>query len=449
MPSLNPVLRDFWLTPGIRNRVLYGGRDSTKTWDAAGMAVYLASTCRIRLLATREFQNRISDSVFTVLVDTIQRFGMSSEFDIGATTITHRRTGSDFLFYGRSRNINEIKGLERIDIHWSEESELLTEDQWGIIDPTLRREGSQHWIIFNPRFQDDYVYQRFVVNPPADTLCRRINYDENPWLSETSRKRIEAMRRDDPEGYEHYYLGTPWENTEGSVIMRSWIEASVDAHIKLGIEPTGARRIGFDVADDGADKCANVSAHGFLVDWCDEWNGTEDQLLQSCSRTYGNARQRDAEIIYDSIGVGAGCGSKFDELNAAHRIRIRHSKFNAGSAVLSPDAIYTGKVKNKDQFANLKAQTWWCVADRFRNTFNAVKNGQKFRDDELISISSTIPHLEKLKAELSTPKREFDQNGRVKVESKKDLAKRDIKSPNLGDAFVMLFAPQKSRGVFG
>ncbi|MBW8029292.1 MAG: PBSX family phage terminase large subunit, partial [Ferrovum sp.] len=135
MPSLNPVLRDFWLQPGIRNRVLYGGRDSTKTWDAAGMAVYLASTYRIRLLATREFQNRISDSVFTVLVDTIQRFGMSSEFDIGATTITHRRTGSDFLFYGRSRNINEIKGLERIDIHWSEESELLTEDQWGIIDP--------------------------------------------------------------------------------------------------------------------------------------------------------------------------------------------------------------------------------------------------------------------------------------------------------------------------
>ena len=59
----------------------------------------------------------------------------------------------------------------------------------------------------------------------------------------------------------------------------------------------------------------------------------------------------------------------------------------------------------------------------------------------MISISSDMPFLEKLKTELSTPKRDFDNNGRVKVESKKDLAKREIKSPNLADAFVMAYAP--------
>ena len=128
---------------------------------------------------------------------------------------------------------------------------------------------------------------------------------------------------------------------------------------------------------------------------------------------------------------------------------MRHAKFNAGSAVLSPDAIYTGNVKNKDQFANLKAQAWWLVADRFRNTYNAIKHGQKFRDDELISISSQMPMLEKLKTELSTPKREFDPNGRVKVESKKDLAKRGVKSPNIADAAIMVFAPERPRGFFG
>lgn len=413
------------------------------------MAVYLSSNFKIRLLATREFQNRISDSVFTVLVDTIDRFGLTPEYEIGASTIVHRGTGSEFLFYGRARNINEIKGLERIDIHWSEESELLTETQWNIIDPTLRKEGSQHWIIFNPRFAQDYVYQRFVANPPADTLVRKINYDENPWISNTSRKRIEAMRAEDYPAYEHYYLGVPWENSEGSVIMRSWIEAAVDAHIKLGIIPTGSKRIGFDVADDGPDKCANLYAHGLLVSWADEWAATEDQLLMSCTRTYHNAREREAEIVYDSIGVGATCGAKFNELNLSQGANIRHSKFNAGSAVLYPEAIYAGKVTNKDQFANLKAQTWWAVADRFRNTYNAVTNGQKFSDAELISLDGKMPMIEKLKAELSTPKREFDGNGRVKVESKKDLATREVKSPNLADAFVMLFAPKARRGVFG
>ena len=102
---------------------------------------------------------------------------------------------------------------------------------------------------------------------------------------------------------------------------------------------------------------------------------------------------------------------------------------------------YTTQTKNKDMFSNIKAQAWWLVADRFRNTYNAVRNGQKFKDDELISLASDMPHLELLIDELSTPKRDYDQNGRVKVESKKDLAKREVASPNLADAFVMAFAP--------
>ena len=101
----------------------------------------------------------------------------------------------------------------------------------------------------------------------------------------------------------------------------------------------------------------------------------------------------------------------------------------------------------------MKAQSWWLVADRFRNTYNAVnavkrgEKGESFTDDELISISSGCPFLEQLKFELSTPKRDFDNNGRVKVESKKDLAKRDVPSPNIADAFIEAFAPVK-RGSF-
>jgi phage terminase large subunit len=52
-----------------------------------------------------------------------------------------------------------------------------------------------------------------------------------------------------------------------------------------------------------------------------------------------------------------------------------------------------------------------------------------------------MPKIDKLKYELATPKRDFDKVGRVMVESKKDLAKRDIKSPNIADSFIMAFAP--------
>jgi phage terminase large subunit len=120
---------------------------------------------------------------------------------------------------------------------------------------------------------------------------------------------------------------------------------------------------------------------------------------------------------------------------------VRYAKFNAGGAIFKPEAYYTAQTKNKDMFANIKAQAWWLLADRFRNTFNAVTNGQTFAEDEVISLSSDLPFLELLIDELSTPQRDYDTNGKVKVESKKDLAKREIPSPNLADALVMIYAP--------
>ncbi|GAB7197646.1 hypothetical protein OS11_39230 [Dickeya oryzae] len=84
------------------------------------------------------------------------------------------------------------------------------------------------------------------------------------------------------------------------------------------------------------------------------------------------------------------------------------------------------------------------MADRFRNTFNAVTRGEQYPVDDMISIDSNCPLLEKLKFELTTPHRDFDKNGRVMVESKKDLAKRDVPSPNIADAFIMAFAPTDS-----
>ncbi|HBV8168032.1 TPA: terminase large subunit, partial [Klebsiella pneumoniae] len=163
-------------------------------------------------------------------------------------------------------------------------------------------------------------------------------------------------------------------------------------------------------------------------------------------RTYQAALERDADIVYDSIGVGASAGAKFSEINEDRKrenmnaSRINYQRFNAGAGVNEPDYEYSG-IPNKDFFANLKAQAWWLVADRFRNTFNAVKNGEQYPVDELISIDSSCPLLEKLKLELTTPHRDFDKNGRVMVESKKDLAKRDVPSPNVADAFIMAFAP--------
>lgn len=448
--TLNPALEDFWLQPA-RNRVLYGGRASSKSWDAAGFAIYLASEYKLRFLCARQIQNKIEESVYTLLKTQINRFGLQANFTILKNKIINNVTGSEFVFYGLWRNIEEIKSLEGIDVCWIEEAHSLTAKQWEILEPTVRKDYSQFWILFNPDLISDFVYQNFVVNTPPDTVKRHINYLENPFLSKTILKVIEAKKQKDYEDYEHVYLGAPKSDDQLAIIKRSWIGAAIDAHIKLGFEPSGMKTIGYDVADAGEDKNATVGAHGSVLLSIDEWKGGEDELLKSCTRAYGAAKDTNAKIIYDSIGVGASAGAKFEELNKhpdnLNVPDIEYAKFVAGAGVANPDQEYTIDKLNKDMFANLKAQAWWDVARRLKNVKDAIENGTVYDSSDLISISSSIgdEYIEQLKTELSTPRQDRDSAGKVKVESKADLKKRGIDSPNVADAAIMALSPHLTK----
>lgn len=460
-PSLNPVLRTFWEARSIegqgsiRNRVLYGGRASSKSWDAAGFAIFLASQFKVKVLCVRQFQNKIAESVYTLLKIQIDRFGLGDEFDIARDSIKHKRTGSEFIFYGLWRHIDEIKSTEGVDICWIEEAHNLTKVQWDILEPTLRSDNSQFWIIFNPRLATDFVYKRFVVNTPPRTIKRQINYTENPFLSQTMLDVIKSKHEEDVEEYNHIYLGEPREDDDAVIIKRSWIMAAIDARKKLGLPISNAKhRIGFDVADKGADLCAMVETQGVETVFVDEWKGGEHEILKSTRRVYARSLIHEADIDYDSVGVGVFVGGYVEEMNVEAQSRgqlseIAYFPFNAGAGVINPDDKVdpndprSNAPTNHDHYSNLKAQAWFEIAKRFQNTFNAVERGLSFEPDEVISISSECDHLDKLVDELSTPRRDFDKAGKVMVESKKALAKREVPSPNIADAFVMANGPRE------
>lgn len=443
MASLNPNLVDFWFKDGVpaeqnfircRHRVLYGGRASSKSYEFAGMASNIAQQYKTRFLCVRRYQNKIKESVYTLIKDQIDRFDMPG-FNVMATTIEHDN-GSEFVFYGIERNTDEIKSFEGADILWIEEAHNLTQDQWQILKPTIRKEGSEIWISFNPKLITDFVYQRFIVNPPADTRVRLVNYLENPFLSDTALRDIEDLKAEDHEEYEHIYLGVPRSDDNMAVIKRPWLEAAIDAHEKLGMDLSGAQTVGYDVADSGDDKNAISEFDGAVCHHVEEWKAPEDELSQSARRAWSRV-QKHGRMVYDSIGVGAHVGSTLK----SNGIVGGYYKFNAGGAVVNPDKDYAPKIKNKEKFENLKAQAWQDVADRLRNTFNAVNKGIVYPASDLISISGDIDKLERLKTELSTPRKRYSKRGLDMVETKDELAKRGVSSPNLADAFIMGACP--------
>ena len=445
MARLNPNLQDFWFDgqPSssnfikVRNRVLYGGRASSKSWEFAGMAQAIGAIYNTRFLCVRRFQNKIKESVYTLISAQINNF-KTPGYKVMASEI-HHKNGSNFSFYGIERNTDEIKSFEGADVLWIEEAHNLTEEQWHILEPTIRAANSEIWISFNPRLMSDFVYQRFIINPPPNTRTRLINYPENPFLSDTMLDVIKASKAEDEEEYAHTYLGVPRSDDDRSVIKRSWLEAAVDAHITLaakGVNLEGARAVGYDVADSGEDKNAVAVFNGTICEHVEDWKAPEDELRQSTIRAWSLVNG--GRLIYDAIGVGAHVGSTLGDMG-----KQGFYKFLASGAVIEPKQEYAKGIKNGEKFENLKAQAWQDVADRLRNTYNAINKGEIFNASDMISISSTIKEkdIERLKSELASPRKRFSKRGLDMVESKDEMAKRGIKSPNLADAFIMGACP--------
>lgn len=431
-PYFKPLIRK------ARYKVLYGGRGSGKSYFLAELAVEVSRRIGTVILCAREFQGSLDDSVYQLLIETIERLGYADEFDILKSTITHKGTGAKFVFYGIKNNVTKIKSIQGVGVCWVEEAEAVTKNSWDVLIPSIRGDkNAEIWVSFNPKNILDDTYQRFIVHPPKDSIVLKANYDINPHFADTPllADMLECKERDE-DLYRHIWLGEPVADSELAIIKPSWIEAAIDAHEKLGFSAAGRRILGFDVADEGDDANATVLRHGSVVTDMQQWRGQD--VIYSADKVYLYAQEQDIDrIVYDNIGVGAGVKAQFRRKNG----KVQTLGFNASGAVYKPDAKYTDDKKNRDMFANIKAQAWWMVRDRFYKTWRAVHHGDSYPEDQLISLSSSLHELEYLTAELSRPQVDYDQNGRVKAESKKEMKKRGIPSPNRADALVMAFAP--------
>lgn len=431
-PYFKPLIRK------ARYKVLYGGRGSGKSYFLAELAVEVSRRIGTVILCAREFQGSLDDSVYQLLIETIERLGYADEFDILKSTITHKGTGAKFVFYGIKNNVTKIKSIQGVGVCWVEEAEAVTKNSWDVLIPSIRGDkNAEIWVSFNPKNILDDTYQRFIVHPPKDSIVLKANYDINPHFADTPllADMLECKERDE-DLYRHIWLGEPVADSELAIIKPSWIEAAIDAHEKLGFSAAGRRILGFDVADEGDDANATVLRHGSVVTDMRQWRGQD--VIYSADKVYLYAQEQDIDrIVYDNIGVGAGVKAQFRRKNG----KVQTIGFNAGGAVYKPDAKYTDDKKNRDMFANIKAQAWWMVRDRFYKTWRAVHHGDSYPEDQLISLSSSLHEFEYLTAELSRPQVDYDQNGRVRAESKKDMKKRGIPSPNRADALVMAFAP--------
>lgn len=231
-------------------------------------------------------------------------------------------------------------------------------------------------------------------------------------------------------------------SVEGVVIPSAWVQSAVNAHVKLGIEPTGMRFCGLDVADEGIDMNAFGSRRGILLDHLTEWSGKGSDIFATTVRAIGICEELGAEHFdYDADGLGSGVRGDSRVVNEARvnegKRAILANPFRGSGAVHDPEGEMVKGRKNADFFSNIKAQAWWSLRMRFQATHRAVTEGGPFDADDLISIDPNLTMLGRLIPELSQPTYSISQTGKVVI----DKAPEGMRSPNLADAVMICFQP--------
>ena len=189
-----------------RYKILYGGRGGSKSWGIARALLILGAERKLRIACGREIQKSISDSVHHLLKSQIEQLGLGDRYRVYADHIDGPN-GTLITFHGLKSNIDSVKSIEGIDIFWAEEAQTLSKASWDILVPTIRKEGSEIWVSFNPDLETDETYRRFVHSPPRGAIVRKIGWRDNPWFNQVLRDEMENTRARSEDDYLHIWEG--------------------------------------------------------------------------------------------------------------------------------------------------------------------------------------------------------------------------------------------------
>ena len=199
-----------------RYKVLFGGRGAGKSIAIADALLLEGARTKQLIACFREYQNKLDESVYALLVERINHYGLNSFFKVANTEIVGAN-GTRFIFLGLARNINGIQSLQGITRAWIEEAQTISARSIDVLVPTIRATDSEIWFSFNPQFEDDPVYSQFAMSTSPDVRKWIVNWRDNPFFPEVLEK--ERLRKfyNDPEGYANVWEGALITNSKASI----------------------------------------------------------------------------------------------------------------------------------------------------------------------------------------------------------------------------------------
>ncbi len=393
------------LDPEVFNKyrifIFEGGRGSGKTQTVARFILYLCEKIKLKVVGAREQQNSIEDSVYTVFKDLI--FNHRLFFDIKKAYIRSIKNDSNIVFKGmREQGAVNIKGMENVDIVWFDEAQAITQTTLDILLPTVRKNDAKLFFTLN----------RFIRTDPVMSLVGRddclhihIDYFENKFCTEALKVEAAECKARDPKKYKHIWLGEPLETTTEYLFNFNKL-AKLPTNKPFGDLFINQSVMSVDLAAGGGDLCVaslgnrTSNVHWKLMNQVAWDNPDTDESVGKIVNLYGEWKPD--ILIVDAGGMG---------------YPIFCSLSKTIKNIIGFDGSKTDKVDNVA--GNNRAQAYFDL--------------KEFVDQEWIECSSQYTNKE-----LETIKKIYQKNGKIYIQSKIDMKKDNIDSPDRADSLAML-----------
>jgi hypothetical protein len=195
-----------------------------------------------------------------------------------------------------------------------------------------------------------------------------------------------------------------WDSTNDTLIAQEWIDNSHDVQ---GVE--GVRALGIDMATYGSNENVITFRDGNEIVWQrvfpamrmeNFWQGPVLKAVMEVEPHY---------VIYDADGVGAGVSGLAEDVQYASHMTRWNGQMLA----------FRGATSTEGRFRNNRSMWWWALRRRL--------------EAGLLSIRVRDPKLEQ---QLIGIKYGITDKGDIRVESKLEMKKRNVDSPDRGDSLM-------------
>lgn len=197
-----------------------------------------------------------------------------------------------------------------------------------------------------------------------------------------------------------------WNIGENVLIPGEWYVRQSGRDPVLG---RGSRQLGIDIASYGTDENVIAVRDGNQVIAI---LGFPSMMVSDFVRgpvTEAVMKYQPENIVFDGDGVGAGAVGYFEDLRKMMPVGGNVMGFRGGKGV-------------SGRYTNMRAQAYWALRMRFENAGIIVAVNDPLFESQITNIKYSIPV------------------GDIRIESKQEMRKRGVGSPDRADAVMYAFA---------